>query len=137
MWTFPASGDAAACIALQLGLLESLIDQGVTERELSFAKRYLTKGYAFEIDTASKRLGQRLDEVVIPLPKDYHTRYLERVQAVTRDEVNTALRKRISSSDLLITIVATASELRSALDRVIPDLVETRVVRFDQDTIEG
>src|SRR5690606_30281998 len=34
MWTFPASTDAAACVALELQLLESWVTEGITEAEL-------------------------------------------------------------------------------------------------------
>lgn len=135
MWTFPAARDAADCIALQLRMLQELIDKGVTERELSFAKSFMTRSYAFEVDTATKRLGQKLDQIVLGLPKDYFHRYVDRVQAVTREEVNQAIRRRLSSRDLLVTVVATASELRSALERAIPGLEQTTVVSFESDMI--
>jgi zinc protease len=136
MWTFPAARDAAACIELKLRMLEELLDKGVTDRELSFAKSYISRSNAFEVDTATKRLGQRLDQLVVGLPKDYHSGFVDRVQSVSRDEVNAALRKRLSTRDLLVTIVATASELRPALEKAIPGLAATRVVSFETDEIQ-
>jgi zinc protease len=135
MWTFPAARDAAACIALQLELLDQLIERGVTDRELRFAKSYLVKSFAFEIDTPAKRLGHRLDELVMDLPKGYYREYVDRVQAVTLDEANAAIRKRLSSRDLLVSIVATAKDLQPALEKAIPGLSEVKVVPFDRDEI--
>lgn len=133
MWTFPAAADAARCIGIQLSLLERLIEQGVTAREVSFARSYLTRGYAFERDTASKRLWQRLDVDLLDLPRSYYDDYVERVNAVTVDEVNAALRRRLSADDLLVTVVATAETLRAPLEKAIPGLKDTRVVPFDRD----
>lgn len=135
MHTFPAATDAAACIALELSMLEELIDGGITQRELDFAKRFIARSYAFEVDTAAKRLRQRLESVLLPLPKGYYERYVERVNAVTLDQANRALRKRLSSDDLVVSIVATAKDLRSALEKAIPRLSSTRVMPFDTDVI--
>ena len=133
MWTFPAAADAARCVGIQLSLLERLLDKGATAREVSFARSYLTRGFAFERDTASKRLWQHLDVDLLDLPKSYYTEYVERVNAVTVDDVNEALRRRLSADDLLITVVATAETLRAPLEAAIPRLRDTRVVPFDQD----
>lgn len=133
MWTFPAAGDAAACIGLQLKLLEQLVERGVTRRELDFARSYLIRSHAFETDTASKRLWQRLDARLMDLPRGYHARYLDRIASVTVDDVNDALRRRLSADDLVITVVATASELRGPLEDAIPELASTTVVPFDGD----
>jgi len=133
MWTFPAAADAARCVGIQLSLLERLLDKGATAREVSFARSYLTRSYAFERDTASKRLWQRLDVELLDLPKSYYAEYVERVNAVTVDDVNEALRRRLSAEDLLITVVATAETLRAPLEGAIPRLRDTRVVPFDHD----
>ena len=100
---------------------------------VSFARSYLTRSYAFERDTASKRLWQRLDVELLDLPKSYYDEYVERVNAVTVDDVNEALRRRLSAEDLLITVVATAETLRAPLEGAIPRLRDTRVVPFDHD----
>ncbi len=133
MWTFPAASDAPACVALQLKMVERLVERGVSARELSFAKSYLSRSFAFETDTASKRLWHQLDVRLLDLPRNYFRDYVDRVQAVTLDEVNAAIRRRIDADDLVITLVATASEIRPALERAIPGLASTRVVPFDAD----
>src|SRR5262249_50342754 len=61
MWTAPAAADAAACLSLQLELLHAWRDKGITAEELEFVKRYLMRSHAFEIDTARKRVHQRLE----------------------------------------------------------------------------
>ena len=66
MWTFPGAADAAACIALQLELLEGYVRDGMKPEELEFIKQYLTRSYAFEIDTAQKRLHSYANSVLLP-----------------------------------------------------------------------
>jgi zinc protease len=131
MWTAPAATDASGCLALQLELLHKLREEGVTEDELAFVKKYLVRSHAFEIDTARKRVHQRLDVELFDLPADYHDRYLEHVEAVTREEANRAVRERLSEDDLVIGVVGTHAELGAALEKAIPNLGSVKVVPFD------
>lgn len=133
MWTFPAAADAPACVATQLELLERLIDHGVNARELSFARSYLSRGYAFETDTPGKRLWQRIEVDLLDLPDGYYTRYLDKLRAVTLDEVNAAIRRRLSSENLVLSVVCTSADLRDDLEAAVSDLRSSRVVPFDTD----
>jgi zinc protease len=133
MWTFPKAGDAAACIELQLEMLRVLRERGVTKKELASAKRYLVRSHAFAVDTASKRVGLELESRLYDLPPRYHADYTKRVAAVTLDEVNQAIRNRIPERDLLIVVVGTANDIRTAIEGKIPDLGSTEVVAYDTE----
>jgi zinc protease len=133
MWTFPAATDAAACVALELELLEKLLREGVTEDEVAFAKGYLGQSWAFEIDTPSKRVRQIVDEDVLDLPSDYHSGYVEHIAAVTTAQANAALKARLSSEDLLIVVVGTAATLKDDVVKAIPRLASVEVVPFDKE----
>lgn len=111
MHTFPAARDARSCIELQLALYKRWVERGLKPQELTAAKRYLEKSHAFETDTAAKRLDQRLDIELLGWPKSHHTGFVERVKRVSRDEVDSALKRRLSLEDRVMTIVATADEL--------------------------
>ena len=131
MWTAPAAADAAACLALELELLHAFREDGVTGDELQFVKRYLVRSHAFEIDTARKRVHQKLEEVLFDLPDGYHDRYLEQVEAVTLDAANTAVRERIAEDDLVVGVVGTHTEIGEAIAKAIPDLTDIQVIPFD------
>jgi zinc protease len=132
VWTFPQASDAAACAALELQLLEELYDKGITQEELTFAQSYLAKSFAFSTDTADKRLEQAVDLWLYALPPDYFSRYVQRIQHVTRDEVNAAISKRLSPAELTLAAVATDADIGDAL-RALPGLTEVQVVPFDAD----
>ncbi len=133
MWTFPAATDAAACIELELSLLESWLSDGITEEELANAKSYLVRSNVFQTDTAAKRMGLLLDEHLHALPKDYHHTFTDKISAVTVEQANAAVRERISLDNLLVTVVGTASEVADDIARVIPKLEERRVIPFDHE----
>jgi zinc protease len=133
MWTFPKAADAAPCIRLQLEMLKHWRQQGVTADELKWAKNYLVRSHAFAIDTAAKRVALALDEVLYDLPKGYYDRYTERVEAVTVEQVNAAVRRRIPESNLLVTVVGTEPEIGAAVRNAIDGLDTVETVPFDAD----
>jgi zinc protease len=133
MWTFPKAEDAAACVRLEIELLEAWRDRGISARELAWAQRYLTRSHAFAIDTAQKRVGLALDEEIYDLPAGYYADYIDHTNAVTLEQANQAVRDRISTDDLLVVVVGTASEIGDALRDAIPNLARSEVVPFDRD----
>ena len=40
MWTFPKSEDAAACLKLELQMLQDWVNQGITEKELQKRQKH-------------------------------------------------------------------------------------------------
>jgi zinc protease len=129
----PAASDTAKCVALQLKLLERFVKDGVNAREVAFAKSYLSRSYAFDCDTPSKRLWHNLDSELLNYPRSFFKNYIERIDAVTVDEVNAAIRKRFSADDLVISLVATASESQKAIEKGIAGLESTTIVPFDTE----
>jgi zinc protease len=133
MWTFPAAKDAAACIALELELLQAWREKGISARELAFVKRYLVRSHAFDIDTPQKRVHQRLDVDLFDLPSDYHSKYVDHVQAITLDQANEATRRRISTDDLVVSVVGTHAEIGEAVAGAVPGLAKVEVVAYDAE----
>ncbi|MDB4989987.1 MAG: uncharacterized protein JWN04_5165 [Myxococcaceae bacterium] len=136
MHTFPSSSDAAACMELQLQLMSDWVDRGIDDSELEFAKSYLIKSHAFSIDTADKRLEQAMDVILLDLPKDYYSGFLQHVESVTREQVNAALLNRLSVNDLIFSVVATETELGDAL-RSAARANSSEVIPYDIDATEG
>jgi zinc protease len=131
MWTAPSQEDAGACLALELSLLEAWCKDGIDAKELSFCQNYLVRSYAFEVDTPQKRLQQQLERALMGLPEDFHARFRERVLAVTVDEANAAIARRIHPGDLWISAVATAEASRADLEAAAGDLAEVVVEAAD------
>jgi len=133
MWTFPKASDAAACIALELDMLEKLRRDGLKKSELAWAKRYLMRSHAFAIDTAGKRVGLKLDSTLYDLPAGYFDNYTENLRAVTLEQANQALRERLSDENLLVTLVGTEAVVGKDVREAIPRLATSDVVRYDAE----
>ncbi len=115
LYTHPPSENAADCLALELRLVERFVESGVSARELGFAKTYLAKSHAFDLDTPQKRLEPRLDAQIHGLPDAFHERFVDHVRAVDAATANEAVARRLSARDVSIALVATASEIGPAL----------------------
>jgi zinc protease len=105
----------------------------VTRSELDVAKRYLTRSHSFAVDTAAKRAALAADQALYDLPAGYHDDYVEHVRSVTLEEVNAAVKNRLTPSDLLGVVVGTESQIGDAVRKAIPGLASTEIVPFDGD----
>jgi zinc protease len=131
MWTFPSAEYAVDCIALQLELLEGLMENGISAAEHRFARDYLIKSHCFDLDTASKRLTPRIDEALYNLPPYYYDDFTPSLRKVRRAEVHEALKRRLSSRDLSIVLVATAKDVEQKLAE-LPGIETVQSVPYDR-----
>jgi zinc protease len=114
-------------------MLKTLRDEGLSESEFDWARRYLVRSHAFAVDTAAKRVGLALDAELYNLPPGYYTRYLENLRAATLEQANLAVRQRFSDENLLFSVVGTEATTFSDVKNAIPNLANAEVVRYDAD----
>ena len=72
-----------------------------------------------------------MDIELYGLPPAQYTDYAGLVECASPAEVRQAVRRRLSSRDLAITIVATAKDVRAPLER-LPGLEDLSVVPYDR-----
>ena len=90
----------------------------------------LIRSYAFMVDTAAKRLGLTLDEVLYDLPSGYYASYPKRVSQVRLESVNAALKRRLNPENWVLAVVGTKDRVLADLEKVLPG-VETSIIAFD------
>jgi zinc protease len=129
IYTHPSAENAKACLALELELVERFVSRGPSAAELRFAKGYLVKSHAFDLDTPQKRLEPRVEAEVHGLPRAFHEKFVERVSEVELDAARAAIHRRLTSDDLTIALVATARDVTTALSSLVDDV---RVIPFDR-----
>lgn len=110
MWTHPSAEQLLDCLALELELLDAWVDRGLSAAEVQRSKRYLIKSHAFDLETAAKRLDPQLETAFYGLPPDWHAGFVRRIRAVTKDEAQAAVRRKLSPGDLTIAMVATVTD---------------------------
>ncbi len=115
--SFPGAEEALDCLRIELELLEEWVERGSPAKGLRFAQGYLVGARGMDLDTAEKRLDQRLGPALLGLPETFWDGYVERVRAVSKSEADDAVRARIRPEDAAVSIVGDA-------DRLVPALAE-------------
>ncbi|WP_372723171.1 M16 family metallopeptidase [Immundisolibacter sp.] len=96
-------GDQAGeAIALLRQTLDEFVNDGPSEQELDAAKRNLTGGFALRLDSNREIVEQLAVLAFYGLPMDYLDRYVERVNAVTVDQVRDAFTRRVDPERLVL-----------------------------------
>jgi zinc protease len=133
MWTFPGTDVGADCISLELQLLETWCKTGPTDAQVAFVRNFMARGFAFDEDTAQKRLGLKMDVDILGLSADHYSAYRKHIAGVTSSQCLAALQKRLSTEDLITVVVGTKDAHLASIEKAIPRLQETRVIAFDSD----
>lgn len=92
-----------------LGLMRSILkefhEKGPTEEELIASKKNITGGFALNLDSNSKIVGLLGTIGFYGLPLDYLETYQKKMQAVTREQIMDAFRRRVDPERMVTVIV--------------------------------
>jgi len=108
--------------------VEALVgDRPPTAAELDDARRALIEGQARQFETPASLVSRYAGLFIHSLPPDHHTRFAERLGAVTVDSLAVVARRQIDPNALAIVVVADASLVLEPLRRLgwCPVEVET------------
>lgn len=109
------TGAATREIVAEIGKLRN---ETVSEHELSLATAYLDGVFPIRYETTSAVAEAIAHAHVYGLGEDYHTRYRERVRAVTASDVRRAAETYLHPDELLIVAVGDAATIRDPLERL-------------------
>ncbi|PHS72412.1 MAG: peptidase M16 [Cycloclasticus sp.] len=102
---------AAEASAAVKGLLTSFIEEGPTEKELIASKKNISGGFALKLDSNKKLLGNIVSIVASGAPLDYLNTYLQRIELVTRKQIQNAFKRRVDMNQMvMVTVGQTATE---------------------------
>jgi zinc protease len=114
-WVFSGSDKTVTTLKLVLKLYVAFMEKGLSAEDVAFFKRFLIGSHASEMDVPEQRLAARVTAEVAGLPADFVDTYPEKIDALTPEVVNAAIKRRVHAHDLAITMVATASVMKKLL----------------------
>lgn len=116
--TAVANPVAGAAVREVLAELERLREEPVSEEELRDTKSYVLGVFPYTLQTVSAVLYHLENLTVYGLPDDHYApeRYLERLEAVTPDEILRVSRERVHPKRAAIVAVGPAAELAPQLE---------------------
>jgi predicted Zn-dependent peptidase len=95
--------------------INKLVDEGVTQEELDKAKANLAGSFGRSLESPSTVANFALNIERYDLPKDYYATYLQKMNALTVDNINQTAKNLIDPDKLYITAVGNASEIKDKL----------------------
>jgi zinc protease len=96
--------------------LDRLRNLRVSGKELSDAKAYLAGSFQLGLETQSGLTQRLLEEKLYDLPENYLETYIDKLLAVSVDDVRRVARKHIDTDNLIISVVGDASKIKPDLE---------------------
>jgi zinc protease len=94
--------------------LKGILDP-IPDEELTRAKNYLALRFPGNFETVSQIAGQLSELVVYGLPDDYFNRYVEKILAVTKEDVQRVAKKYIDPEKIAIILVGDRKQITSGV----------------------
>jgi zinc protease len=95
--------------------LERIRKEPVSEEELKNAKSYLTGVFPIRVETQDGLIDQLVSIQMLELPADYLHTYRDRIDAVTKDEIQTVAQKYVTPDRAAVVIVGDAAEVEDQI----------------------
>ncbi len=87
-------------------------EKGVTEKELAEAKAFITGNFATRFESSSRIAGYILAVERLGFPPDYAGRYLDKIRAVTKEQIQATAKKHIQLDESVLTVVGNMGEAK-------------------------
>ena len=122
---------AVTALGLLLRLYRQLMKQGLDAPRLRFFQSFLAGPSASDMDAPERRLSARVSAELEGLPEDFVDTCVERINAVTPDQVAAAIKNHLDADNLAITLIATADTLAKKLVKSGVDTNAIDIVKYD------
>lgn len=93
----------------------NIVDKGVTEEELVKAKSSLAGSFGRSLESPATIANFALNTVRYSLPKDYYATYLQKMNALTVEDINATAKRLIDPTKLYVTVVGNGAEIKEKL----------------------
>jgi predicted Zn-dependent peptidase len=113
----------------------NLVDKGVTEEELVKAKSSLAGSFGRSLESPATIANFALNTVRYNLPKDYYATYLQKMNALTVEDINATAKRLIDPTKLYVTVVGNGAEIKEKLAQ-FGEVVEYDNMGFPAKEIE-
>lgn len=112
--------------------IDKISSQPVTAEELANAKAKYVGNFVMALERPQTIANYALNIETEGLPKDFYKTYLERINAVSIDDVQKASKKYFSSSNARVVVAGKGSEVLENLEKVNFGGKEVPVLYFDK-----
>ncbi len=114
--TFTQNDSTAAAITVIIDQLRKIQAEGVTDKELSDTKSFYTGYFPLQFETPEQIATQILIVELYDLGEDYITNYTQRINAVTKEDIQRVAVKYIDPDNLKMVVVSKAETVKPLLE---------------------
>jgi zinc protease len=97
--------------------IRNIVDKGITQKELDAAKANLSGSFGRSLESPSTIANFAINTERYNLPKDFYATYLQRLNALTVEDINRAAQKYLKPENMYITVVGNGSVIRDGLSQ--------------------
>jgi zinc protease len=114
--SFTRNDSTAAAITATIDQLKKIRSEGVTDKELADTKSFYTGYFPLQFETPEQIATQILTVELYDLGEEYLTNYTQRINAVTKEDVQRVAQKYIDPDNLKIVVVSKAETAKPLLE---------------------
>ncbi|MCH7399997.1 insulinase family protein [Belliella sp. DSM 107340] len=95
--------------------IRNMRDNGITQAELDAAKSNISGSFGRSLESPSTVANFAINTERYGLPKDFYATYLQRLNALTVEDVNAAAKKFLQPDNMYITVVGNGAQVKEGL----------------------
>ncbi len=105
----------------------SNIKTGITDQELEFAKSSITKKFPMNFETYRQIVSNVSGKILYDLPDDYFETYIDKINHVSKIEVEQAARTSINDAELVVVLVGDKNLIEDKINNLGFDITEVDI----------
>jgi len=109
--TYSKNETAVEALLVVLDELKKLKSGGVTKEELESSKSFYVGHYPLSMETAAQIASKIIVQEFYDLPEDYIEKYLDNVMAVSREDIEGAIKRVLDPGNMVITLVSKSEDI--------------------------
>ncbi len=110
--TFTRTPETVKSAHIAMEQVEAIQRHGISRPELETAQSYLVGHLALEFETSESVAGKVLDLIEDGLPLDYWTTYPQKIQNITKDQVDNAARQYLNTDRDVVVFVGDIADFK-------------------------
>jgi zinc protease len=111
--TYTKNESVKEILDAMLGEVKKFRDQGATRDEVKKAQNFLAGSFARGLQSPEALATRLTDTEIYGFPDDYVETYIERLRAVSLEDVRRVAREHFPLDDLLLVLVAPVEQVRA------------------------
>lgn len=125
MSSYTRTDATVRAIDIALDQLKTLREKGISAEQLASVKAYVKGGYPTQhLETAFQLAGVLGELELFTLDRSDTDNLFARIDAVTLEQANAAVKYHFGSGDLVFTLVGNASKIREGVRKYAPKMIE-------------